>query len=91
MNKRMKWLVVFGAAALVGVLAYSSFQQRRYRYEVCVSFHGRNHCATAEGRTEAEAIHSAHEVACALLANGRDENMACLAAEPASARRVSGR
>jgi hypothetical protein len=86
MNRRTKWMIAVGALALVAVLAYSTFQQSRYRYEVCVSFHGRSHCATAAGRTPEEAMRSAHEIDCTLLAGSREENMACLDTAPASSR-----
>jgi hypothetical protein len=64
-------------------------QQTRYRYEVCVTFQGQNHCATAQGETRDEAVRSAQEIDCTMLTNGRDENMVCLAATPTSVREVS--
>jgi hypothetical protein len=85
----MKWLVALGGALLIGVLLYSTLQQTRYSYEVCVTFQGRSHCATAQGRTRDEAVRSAQEIDCTMLANGRDENMVCLAATPSSIRTVS--
>jgi hypothetical protein len=78
--------MVLGALLLLGVLVYSSVQQTRKRYEVCVSFKGSTHCATAAGSTYDQAVRSAQEIDCELLANGRDENMVCLANPPASVR-----
>jgi hypothetical protein len=89
-SPNVKLLIWVGAAVLVGVLIYSSMQQVRFRYEVCVNFHGNTHCASAAGATADEAIHSAHDVDCAQLANGRDENMACLATEPTQVRALTG-
>jgi hypothetical protein len=86
---RMKWLVVLGGALLIGILLYSTLQQTRYHYEVCVTFQGQSHCATAAGRTREEAIRSAQEIDCTLLANGRDENMVCLDSTPSSIQAVS--
>ena len=91
MSGRMKWLVCLGGAALIAVLLYSTLQQTRYRYEVCIAFQGRSHCATAEGQTKDEAVRSAQEIDCTMLANGRDENMVCLAATPTSVRAISGK
>lgn len=84
----MKWLVALGGALLIAVLLYSTLQQTRYRYEVCVAFQGQSHCATAQGQTRDEAIRSAQEIDCTMLANGRDENMVCLASTPTSVRAV---
>ena len=81
-----RWIIVLGALVLFGVLIYSSFQQTRQRYEVCVSFKGSTHCSTAAGSTYEQAVRSAQEIDCELLANGRDENMVCLGNPPASVR-----
>ena len=80
--------MALGAIALVGVLVYSSFQQTHERYEVCVTFKGGTHCATAAGATYEQAVRSAQEIDCQLLANGRDENMVCLDAQPLSIRPI---
>jgi hypothetical protein len=77
-----------GGVALVAVLLYSSFQQTRERYEVCVTFKGATRCATAAGSTYDQAVRSAQEIDCQLLANGRDENMVCLDNPPSSVRSV---
>lgn len=80
--------MALGAIALVGVLVYSSFQQTHERYEVCVAFKGATHCATAAGATYEQAVRSAQEIDCQLLANGRDENMVCLDGKPLSVRPI---
>ncbi len=85
-SNQMRWIMVLGALLLLGVLVVSSVQQTRKRYEVCVSFKGSSHCATAAGSTYDQAVRSAQEIDCELLANGRDENMVCLANPPASVR-----
>jgi hypothetical protein len=84
----MRFIMVLGGLAFVGVLLYISFEQTRHEYEVCVSFQGAMHCATAKGATSNEAVRSAQEIDCELLTNGRDENMACLDRQPASVREV---
>jgi hypothetical protein len=87
-SNNVRWIVGIGAVALVGTLAYSTFQQTRERYEVCVAFKGATHCATAAGSNYDQAVRSAQEIDCQLLSNGRDENMVCLASPPASVRAV---
>jgi len=85
-SNHVRWIMALGGVALVAVLAYSSFEQTRERYEVCVNFKGATHCATASGSSYDQAVRSAQEIDCQLLANGRDENMVCLSVPPASVR-----
>ena len=87
-SNKVRWIAGLGAVALVGILAYSTMQQTREQYEVCMAFKGATHCATAEGSTYDQAVRSAQEIDCQLLSNGRDENMVCLANPPASVRTV---
>lgn len=84
----MKWYIVVAGAIFVILLVYSSFHQSVYRVEACVNFRGRSHCAQASGRTEAEAVRGAEEIDCEMLANGRNENIACLDQQPSSVRSV---
>jgi hypothetical protein len=84
----MRWIMALGGIALVGALIYFSMQQTQKQYEVCMTFKGGTHCATATGATSAEAIRSAQEIDCQLLSSGRDENMVCLDSPPANVREV---
>lgn len=91
MTKRraqMRWMIALLAIAFLGVLVYSSWQQTRERYEVCMSFDGLTHCAIASGSSYNQAVRSAEAIDCQLLTNGRTENMVCLDNPPASVRRV---
>jgi hypothetical protein len=85
---QVRMIIVVGAIVLFGVLIYSSQQQTKNQYEVCVTFKGGMHCATASGATSAEAIRSAQDIDCEMLSNGRDENMVCLDTPPSSVRPV---
>jgi hypothetical protein len=85
---QVRMIIVVGAIVLFGVLIYSSQQQTKNQYEVCVTFKGAMHCATASGATAAEAIRSAQDIDCEMLSNGRDENMVCLDSTPSSVRPV---
>jgi hypothetical protein len=85
---QVRMIIVIGAIVLFGVLIYSSHQQTQNQYEVCVTFKGAMHCATASGATSAEAIRSAQDIDCEMLSNGRDENMVCLDSPPSSVRPV---
>jgi hypothetical protein len=84
----IRWIIALGAVALVAILAYSTMQQTHEQYEVCMQFKGGSHCAMASGASYDQAVRSAQEIDCQLLANGRDENMVCLANSPASVRPV---
>jgi hypothetical protein len=84
----MRWIMIVGGIALVCLLIYFSIQQTRIQYEVCMTFKGGTHCATATGATSAEAIRSAQEIDCELLSNGRDENMVCLDSPPTNVREL---
>ena len=85
---QIRAIISLGAAIFVGVLLYSSFQQTKNQYEVCQTFKGALHCATASGATAQEAIRSAQGIDCEMLANGRDENIVCLDTPPTSERQV---
>ena len=85
---QLRWIIALGAVAFVGVLVYSSWEQTRERYEVCMTFNGVTHCATAAGSSYDQAVRSAEAIDCQLLTNGRTENMVCLDNPPASVRPV---
>lgn len=75
-----RWLILVGAIIFVVVLVHSTFQQTRLEYQVCMNFAGGSHCATAKGATADDAIRSAKNIDCGLLANGRDANIQCMGA-----------
>jgi hypothetical protein len=87
-SNQVRWIVALAIVAFVTVLIYSSLQQTRERYEVCMTFKGATHCATASGASYDQAVRGAMGIDCELLANGRDENMVCLASQPTSVRVV---
>lgn len=85
-SNQMRWIIALGALVLFGILIRLTLEQTRQRYEVCVSFKSATHCATAAGSSYEQAVRSAQQIDCQLLANGRDENMVCLGNPPASVR-----
>jgi hypothetical protein len=84
MSTRIKLAIAVFVLVFIGVIVYSSYQATGNRYRVCVSLNGRTHCAVAQGRTPKEAITSAQQIDCGLLANSRDELMVCTTTEPQS-------
>ena len=87
--KRSHWIILalasFVVLATVGLLFVGVDSSFKMRCEVCVYFHGQEVCRTAEGATEEEATRTAQDNACAFLASGRRESMACNAQRPSSA------
>jgi hypothetical protein len=86
---RVRMIMIVAGVAFIGLLVYLSARQNQNQYEVCVTFKGAMHCSTAAGATQTEAIRSAQGIDCAMLANGRDENMVCLDVPPTSTRPVN--
>ena len=75
--------------ALFGLMVRSLFDEAKYSFEVCVEFRGQTHCARAAGATPEQAIRAGQSIGCTLLAQGRDENIACLARQPVSVRSIT--
>jgi hypothetical protein len=81
----MKKPVVVGIAivlVILGVLVYSSFNLATYRFEACMTFKGQTNCRTASGTTEEFASRAAISNACATIASGVTDSMACTQSEP---------
>ena len=87
-SNQMRWIIGIGALVLFVVLVRSSFQQTKREYEVCMTFKDATHCANAAGATYEDAVRSAQQIDCQLLANGRSETMVCLDTQPTSIREL---
>jgi hypothetical protein len=72
--------------AVLGVIVYSSLDLRRNRVEVCVEFQGRKACRIASGATKEAALRAATDNACAFIAAGMTDSMACGQTPPVSVR-----
>ena len=83
MNKIGLVIALF-VIAFVALLAYSTWQGPRYRVEVCMTFDGRSTCKTVNAKSEAGALRSAKENACADISSGVDDTIRCQNSEPAS-------
>jgi hypothetical protein len=83
----VKKTVILGIAFVVVVLivlVYTTMGNNRYKCEVCVVFQGRQACRVAAASTEAQAQRTATENACAEIASGVTDSMACDSRQPAS-------
>ena len=85
MKKRIL-LVLLGVFAFIALLLFNTLRGKSVRVEVCVTYDGRQQCRTALGASEAEARQTAQTNACALLAQGMTETMACQDKQPDSVR-----
>lgn len=71
-------------APIVAFVVYSSFQVSVVECRVCVRYDGREMCRAASAATRDEALRSAADNACALLASGMTETLRCHGGEPLS-------
>ena len=65
------------ALAFAALLLYSTLSAQKVECEVCVTFNGRDNCATARGADEREAERSAQSTACGTIASGMAESINC--------------
>ncbi len=75
--KRTSWIVAGVLAALAVLVVYLSLQIGGVRCEVCIRFRGREVCRSVDATNKMEALRAATTNACALLASGVTETLAC--------------
>ena len=75
---------IVGAIAFIGLLVYLTMGQKRYRAEVCMAYAGRTDCRTASAATKQQAQRTATDNACALIASGMTDSIACSNTPPTS-------
>lgn len=81
----MKKAAIIGTVfvfVLIGVLIYSTSKLAVHKVEVCMEFNGMTRCSTASGATEENALRAATTTACALIASGVTDSVACGQATP---------
>lgn len=69
-------------AALIGLMVYSTMGLASHRVEVCMEFNGRTSCRTTSGSTRDFALRTGISNACAGIASGVTESIACEQKEP---------
>ncbi|MGH7606392.1 MAG: hypothetical protein ACREME_03550 [Gemmatimonadales bacterium] len=75
--KRSTVLTLAALAAIIALFFYMTAARASEECTVCMEFQGQSNCATAAGRTAAEATETAHNTACGPLARGMNESIAC--------------
>lgn len=77
-------MVAAVGAVVIALMVYSSMSLGGYRVEVCKEFQGQRACRTAAGSTEAAALRTANDNACAQISSGMTDSMNCQASDPIS-------
>ncbi len=78
MKKRIRKLALLVAVIVFAVaIVMGSMRTVQAECELCVSFHGQTNCRRGSGADEAEARQAAQKAACALMASGMNESIAC--------------
>jgi len=72
------------ASIFLLIIVKSQLTQQRWRCEVCMNYNNQRSCSIARGPSEEEAYRSAADTACALIASGVTERMACPRQKPSS-------
>jgi hypothetical protein len=80
--KPTSWVALVVLVLLGGVIVYSSLHVGSVRCEVCVRFASQEACRAVDGASEDEALRAAQTNACARLASGVTDTMACERTEP---------
>jgi hypothetical protein len=75
--KATSWVALVVLVLLGGYVVYSSLYVGTVRCELCVRFEGREACRAVDAASEDEARRGAQTNACALLASGVTQTMAC--------------
>lgn len=88
MSKATKFGIAAAFVLFLILLVYSSLRLGQVQVEVCVTYKSRSNCGRAAAPTEKEAIDAAADNACATLASGMTESIACSRTPPASVRRL---
>ena len=82
MKKKPVLIGVIFVLIVLGAIVYSSMNLSKYRVEVCMNFNGRTSCRTASGSNQEETLQTAVSNACADIASGVTDSIACERTEP---------
>ena len=91
MKKSVLVALIFGAVVL-GAILYTSLagSNSKYRVEICITFQGRTECRTARAATHNDALRTATDNACTMMASGQSEFERCRNTPPTKENWLSG-
>ena len=81
-RSRSTWVLIAGLLLFMAFVVYRSFYVAGYQCTVCVAFRGQTACRKVEGPTEHDALMGATNNACAFLASGVTDSIACERTQP---------
>ena len=79
-------IVVVGALLVVSYLIFGSSRVTQASCYVCVEYNGQTQCRTGDGVDVQDARKAAQKAACAVMASGMNETIACSNTQPTIAR-----
>ena len=82
MTKPGKLLTLLVVLAFAGFLLWTTLGSQQVECTACVTFNGRENCATASARDENDALRSVVSTACGTLSQGMDESIRCAGMPP---------
>jgi len=82
-RNRSAWIVASALVLFMAFVVARSMRISGYRCSVCMNFRGEGVCRTVDAPTEQEARSSAVTNACAFLASGVTDSLACERTQPA--------
>lgn len=86
--KKSGLYIAIGVVVFIAAVVYSTMGMKKARVKVCMEFNGRTSCRTAGGETVDRAKRAAIDNACALIASGVGDSIACQNRTPVSVEEV---
>jgi hypothetical protein len=77
MKNKGVWIVVIFFIVFILFMYANTQGLKAYRVKVCMEYQGREECRTASGDTKEHALRTATDNACALIASGMTDSIAC--------------
>lgn len=92
MKKPVLLAALVFVGVVLGVILYTSLtgSNSKYRVEVCIAFQGHTECRTARAATHNEALRTATDNACTMMASGQSEFERCRNTPPTKETWLSG-
>jgi hypothetical protein len=81
-RRPLRSLALLALFAFMAFVVWRTFHLQGVRCEVCITYNGLSQCRTVEGEREQDAHQAAVSNACAYLASGVTDNMACMRTPP---------
>ncbi len=76
------WIFLAVFTGFVAILIFGSLRTVQAECSLCVEFRGQRQCRTGSGATPKDAEAAAQRAACAVMAAGMDDSIACQNARP---------